>query len=300
MHQFEVAYGARRACSEYANGTPPPPPKKKKKETAVSTSQTANGTVAMPNPGTQKPTEPCAAKVHANEGRTWAGLVAGNKYIASQWSFVSKPKVLYQKDGYFVIKFNITEEGNKVWTAEFNFNEEVFKTIPLWWTWSLGRPLYADDSTTTAERISYARILVEMVNGNPVQDDEVRDFEEFIHNTGLIEMRTVGRHFTWSNYQTFSKIDRIFVNAIWIQQWPHLERTILEAHFSDHCPLSVMLATRTTFTLLMNIKESHVRGSDAWNLAQIEVGSNRPEITNKEGTPKGGYQSVSNARTALQ
>uniref|UniRef100_A0A0V0GZJ9 Putative ovule protein n=1 Tax=Solanum chacoense TaxID=4108 RepID=A0A0V0GZJ9_SOLCH len=53
-------------------------------------------------------------------------------------------------------------------------------------------------------------------------------------------MRTVGRHFTWSNYQTFSKIDRIFVNAIWIQQWPHLEGTILEAHFSDHCPLSVM------------------------------------------------------------
>ncbi|PHU13694.1 hypothetical protein BC332_14899 [Capsicum chinense] len=60
------------------------------------------------------------------------------------------------------------------------FNEEVLKTIPLWVKlpnlalncWSkdnlnrigngLGRPLYADNCTTNAKRISYVHILVEM------------------------------------------------------------------------------------------------------------------------------------------
>lgn len=50
-------------------------------KTAASTSQTTNGIVAMPNPETQKPTEPCASKADANERRTQGGLVAGAKGI---------------------------------------------------------------------------------------------------------------------------------------------------------------------------------------------------------------------------
>ncbi|XP_070035891.1 uncharacterized protein LOC142168005 [Nicotiana tabacum] len=68
----------------------------------------------------------------------------------------------------------------KGWTPDFNFKDEILKTIPLWVTlpnlplncWSadslsrigsgLGVPLYTDESTSKMERISYARILVEM------------------------------------------------------------------------------------------------------------------------------------------
>ncbi|XP_019246473.1 PREDICTED: uncharacterized protein LOC109226128 [Nicotiana attenuata] len=119
------------------------------------------------------------------------------RFIASQWNFVSKPKVYYHNDGFFVVRFKNEEERNEVlysgpctiqnrpvitkaWTTDFDFNEEVLKTLPLWvklpnlplncWGMDslsrigsgLGIPMYADECTTKVERISYARILVEM------------------------------------------------------------------------------------------------------------------------------------------
>ncbi|XP_070007522.1 uncharacterized protein LOC142165409 [Nicotiana tabacum] len=67
----------------------------------------------------------------------------------------------------------------KVWTEDFNLHDEVLKKIPLWvklpnlpinW-WSmtalskiesaLGNPIYADECTIGAIRISFARLLVE-------------------------------------------------------------------------------------------------------------------------------------------
>ncbi|XP_075110496.1 uncharacterized protein LOC142181498 [Nicotiana tabacum] len=119
------------------------------------------------------------------------------RFIASQWNFVSRPKVYYHNDGFFVVKFRNVEERNEVlysgsctinnkpiitkaWTTDFDFNEEVLKTLPLWvklpnlplncWGMDslsrigsgLGIPVYADECTTKVERISYARILVEI------------------------------------------------------------------------------------------------------------------------------------------
>ncbi|XP_070039144.1 uncharacterized protein [Nicotiana tomentosiformis] len=112
-------------------------------------------------------------------------------FVASQWNFVSKPIIFYHNEGYFVIKFTNMDDrdvilysgphtiGNKPiitkgWTPEFNFKDEILKTIPLWVTlpnlplncWSadslssigsgLGLPLYADECTSKMERISYA------------------------------------------------------------------------------------------------------------------------------------------------
>lgn len=71
------------------------------------------------------------------------------RFIATQWNFISKPKVLYHDDGYFVIWFYSMEDrdavlysgphtiSNKpviteVWSPEFIFNDEILKTIPLW------------------------------------------------------------------------------------------------------------------------------------------------------------------------
>lgn len=68
----------------------------------------------------------------------------------------------------------------KVWSKEFDFSAEVLTTLPIWVNfpnlplncWSqralsrmssaLGNPLFADDCTTKVERISYARVLIEM------------------------------------------------------------------------------------------------------------------------------------------
>ncbi|KAG5598713.1 hypothetical protein H5410_030083 [Solanum commersonii] len=122
---------------------------------------------------------------------------AMERFIIEQGPFSTKPIVLYRSDGYFIVRFANEEERDKVlcagphyllkrpviikpWLPEFNFNEEILTTIPLWiklpnlplncWNSvglskigsSLGKPLYADECTTQASRISFARILIEM------------------------------------------------------------------------------------------------------------------------------------------
>ncbi|XP_075095239.1 uncharacterized protein LOC142173532 [Nicotiana tabacum] len=90
----------------------------------------------------------------------------------------------------------------KMWNAAFDFSNEVLKTIPLWIQlpklplnyWeddslsrtgsTLGVPIYADACTTKVERISYARILVEMDVTRPlprqimVEDPNGKEFEQ--------------------------------------------------------------------------------------------------------------------------
>nr|XP_016506018.1 PREDICTED: uncharacterized protein LOC107823827 [Nicotiana tabacum] len=122
---------------------------------------------------------------------------AMERYIASVWNFVSKPKVYFHNDGYFVVRFNSIKDRDevlysgphmlnnkpiivKVWSGDFDFNKEVLQTIAVWVKYpnlplnywgnralsrissGLGVPLYADTCTTQVDRVSYARVLVEM------------------------------------------------------------------------------------------------------------------------------------------
>ncbi|KAK6791684.1 hypothetical protein RDI58_010765 [Solanum bulbocastanum] len=68
----------------------------------------------------------------------------------------------------------------KVWSVDFNFNKEVLQTVRIWvkypnlslncWSmdWlsiissGLGVPVYVDECTTKVEKISFAKVLVEM------------------------------------------------------------------------------------------------------------------------------------------
>lgn len=73
------------------------------------------------------------------------------------------------------------------WEAGFNFEKEIMKVIPLWvqlpnlplncWRMNslsrigsiLGTPLFADECTTNQNRISYARMLVEIDVTQPLK-----------------------------------------------------------------------------------------------------------------------------------
>ncbi|KAH0709217.1 hypothetical protein KY284_010644 [Solanum tuberosum] len=124
-------------------------------------------------------------------------IAAMERYITLQVNTMSKPKVYYHNDGYFLVRFANMDDRNKVlysgphflnnqpiivkvWSPEFYFNKEVLQTVPIWVKypnlplscWSkdslsrissgLGEPLYADECTTKVDRISFARVLIEM------------------------------------------------------------------------------------------------------------------------------------------
>ncbi|XP_075081709.1 uncharacterized protein LOC107826912 [Nicotiana tabacum] len=122
---------------------------------------------------------------------------AMERFLSSLGKFLVKPQIYYHNDDYFVIRFSNVEERDQVlysgphtvnnrpiimkaWSADFNLHDEILKTIPLWvrfpnlplncWSMkalsklgsALRNRVYADECTTEAMRISYARMLIEM------------------------------------------------------------------------------------------------------------------------------------------
>ncbi|WMV43181.1 hypothetical protein MTR67_036566 [Solanum verrucosum] len=49
--------------------------------------------------------------------------------------------------------------------------------------------------------------------GSPVLEVEMGDFKEYLHDTGTVDLKQVGRNFTWTNSHVFSTIDRALVNS---------------------------------------------------------------------------------------
>ncbi|KAG5572240.1 hypothetical protein H5410_062006 [Solanum commersonii] len=127
--------------------------------------------------------------------RNTSSIGAIMRFITTEWNFVAKPKVYLHNNGFFIVKLNSSEDKNSIlvsgpcmlnnrpiilksWTADFDFNKEVLRTIPLWVQFpnlplhywglatlskmgnALGKPLYADEYTSGFGRISYARLLI--------------------------------------------------------------------------------------------------------------------------------------------
>ncbi|XP_056685637.1 uncharacterized protein [Spinacia oleracea] len=142
-------------------------------------------------------------------------------FVDKQWLCESKPEIFLYSEGYFLIRFGSVEEKERVlcsgpytianrpaivkgWSADFNFNTEILKLIPLWiklpnlplncWGMdslsrigsTLGNPLFADECTTTQNRISFARMLVEVDVTHPllhkvmVEDPHGKAFEQVV------------------------------------------------------------------------------------------------------------------------
>ncbi|KAK4366713.1 hypothetical protein RND71_014593 [Anisodus tanguticus] len=108
---------------------------------------------------------------------------AVERFLIANWNFKEKSQIFYHNEDYFVLRFGSEDEQHvinnrpvvvKPWSKDFNLYDEVLSTIPLWVNFhkgmkllstigsALGNPLYADDCTTNTERISFARVLIEM------------------------------------------------------------------------------------------------------------------------------------------
>ncbi|KAF3626550.1 hypothetical protein FXO38_27198 [Capsicum annuum] len=66
-----------------------------------------------------------------------------------------------------------------------------------------------------------------------MQEAEIKDFANFIIDTNMTELRTIGRDYTWTNGHTCI-IDRALVTSDWIMQMAVVEVLILNFRVSDH------------------------------------------------------------------
>ncbi|GKV42304.1 hypothetical protein SLEP1_g49718 [Rubroshorea leprosula] len=68
---------------------------------------------------------------------------------------------------------------------------------------------------------------------------EMREFESFIQEAGLVDLPLVGRRYTWhsANGQHRSRIDRFLLSEDWMKNWSDLKQWGLGRTVSDHCPL---------------------------------------------------------------
>nr|TKR79425.1 hypothetical protein D5086_0000272650 [Populus alba] len=82
-------------------------------------------------------------------------------------------------------------------------------------------------------------------NGEPVSTYETSDFRNCCSDLGIAGLNSTGSHFTWTNGNIWTKIDRVMAN----NQWFNLQQTTL-AHFgnpgafSDHSPSTVQMGSR--------------------------------------------------------
>ncbi|KAK4381895.1 hypothetical protein Sango_2923900 [Sesamum angolense] len=70
----------------------------------------------------------------------------------------------------------------------------------------------------------------------------MHDFNDCISQTGLISLPMQGERFSWHNCSMdgrslWKRLDRMFVNEAWLEQWPNLFYTCLTPRTSVHSPL---------------------------------------------------------------
>ena len=67
----------------------------------------------------------------------------------------------------------------------------------------------------------------------------ISEFNTWISDMALEEIRSVGRNFTWyrPNGTVMSRLDRFLLSDEWLSQWPDTTQFVLDRDFSDHCPI---------------------------------------------------------------
>ncbi|XP_021769725.1 uncharacterized protein LOC110733967 [Chenopodium quinoa] len=82
------------------------------------------------------------------------------------------------------------------------------------------------------------------LNGAAFTDYETRDFQQCIDELALVEIKSKGASYSWSNKahsgpRTCSRIDRGLVNQEWLNLYGHVEAIFLPPPHSDHSPIAL-------------------------------------------------------------
>ncbi|KAK4731362.1 hypothetical protein R3W88_024350 [Solanum pinnatisectum] len=75
--------------------------------------------------------------------------------------------------------------------------------------------------------------------GSPVQDAEIRDFDEYLRDTSMPILKHTSREYTWTNGHIYNRTDCALVNTRWMLTMPDMELQIIDPGCSDHSPFSI-------------------------------------------------------------
>lgn len=72
-----------------------------------------------------------------------------------------------------------------------------------------------------------------------MRDEDVVDFQNFVHDANLVDLPLVGRKYTWyrPNGTAMRRLDRFLLSKTWLEKWPHLSQWAGARGLSDHCPI---------------------------------------------------------------
>ncbi|KAL8477512.1 hypothetical protein ACS0TY_029705 [Phlomoides rotata] len=71
-------------------------------------------------------------------------------------------------------------------------------------------------------------------------------FDDFIRDSGLIDLPLHGRTFTWykPDGSCKSRIDRFLINNNWLNSWTNSYQKGLRRSLSDHCPIMLEIKVK--------------------------------------------------------
>ncbi|KAK1297110.1 hypothetical protein QJS10_CPB15g01243 [Acorus calamus] len=88
------------------------------------------------------------------------------------------------------------------------------------------------------------RFSSEKVGGQPVHARRLRKFNSCLESSSLQDLKAYGHTLSWSNRQDqriWCRLDRVLVNAPFLNVYPHSSVNYLAPGISDHSPLKVTL-----------------------------------------------------------
>ena len=75
------------------------------------------------------------------------------------------------------------------------------------------------------------------IGGNEVTEHDTLELSAFMDSCEVQEMTGSGAVFTWTNKTIWSKIDRVFINCLWHEEFDYTMVKALPPGLSDHSPL---------------------------------------------------------------
>lgn len=134
-----------------------------------------------------------------------------------------------------VYAFNTTIERRSLWEELLQIQSMFVTNVQLPWC-------LMGDFNTFINHFETNGVL-------PQRHGMVSDFKNCLQQLGVTDLRYQGEIFTWwdcnLDQPLMMKLDRVLVNANWIEKFDHSLATFLPRGLSDHCPATVQLGLPT-------------------------------------------------------